>query len=114
MPYWYYQQDWKAFETTKFWSRILSALISDFRVRFVELILPLLKIGKMTSINGVVYYFWILQDNCLKASFLDRYESWKEIKSENPLFCGENTTELITGAVAYTQSACPSSENDYC
>ena len=84
------------------------------RVRSLGLILPLLKIGKLTSINGVVYYFWISEDNCLKASFLDRYESWKEIKSEYPLYCGENTTEKITGAVAYTQSACPTSENDYC
>ena len=69
--------------------------------------------GLLVSINGMAYYLSLSSaNNCLKASYYDRNGQWKEILEESH-YCN-HTTESMIGAVTYTQSACPSSESDYC
>ena len=65
------------------------------------------------SFNGVIYHFWLSEDKCLNALYLDRNGYWKDVFVK-PMYCNQNISTTIVGVVAYTQSACPSTESDYC
>ena len=69
--------------------------------------------GALVSFNGVSYHFWLSEEKCLNALFLDKNGNWKDVL-EKPLYCNQNISTTIVGVVPYTQSACPSTKSDYC
>ena len=84
----------------------------DVRKLYNHVVLFISK-GALVSFNGVSYHFWLSEEKCLNALFLDKNGNWKDVL-EKPLYCNQNISTTIVGVVPYTQSACPSTKSDYC